>query len=661
MNSKRHDRPSSRLPTVLLAIVLAACHVQPGLNGRAFVEPEGASGPCFEIDISDGLNDATEITTLFECLNTGGAFDPVRPMVYWLVESEELDSLLSVANGSLETFDLVEAAETASRLLSSPGEPVTRLLDLYVEAYDRGLFPIFLGLLRESADAMDSCEALGESEGDERRAECSIPRMTLALLDTSLLDDVEEILNDVSATRSAEQNDELLVTLSSILVETSTRGGHPRNQILELLSFFLDDEGVKGESPLERLLPHLCYLLSNDLDGDGASLDEGDQDPLDDDLLASLVDHLARLYRDGRLQQLPNQLLVLNTFNSAGDEVGWEGQSIMDELMAITGTLGGDTALLEEEFTLPGSSEPTTVLDLALDTLDSLYLNGADVEEMIDSLQDMVEDQLCEGSASTELCALMEDTLPPLAAAIRTGVGDLLLPVAYVAHQMLDFNRVFDLLDLALELDLLGRMEFFTRISLEHGMLDDTLALFPVLVHEDTGLLTRSGKKALGLIRFFIEPWHYDPVWTERSIVPILVPRAFLLQMISPEYPEADLDRALATIGDLLLDKHSGFEVQALKGLLTELQETMGQEEINIEDLVRRTLENEDLWISALRLARNPELMDLLTPAQDRRGAPWFLYDLIERGMVGRMLEFVAGILDMLIDEGIIDPDSEAD
>jgi hypothetical protein len=611
---------------------------------------EGA-GPCFEVDVTDGIADSAEFETLFECLNGTGLLDPLRPLVFWLAESDAVDDVLTLASEAMGDFDVAGGLEIASRLLGDEDDPLGRVLGLYVEIYDRDLIPRFLALGRETFDAMADCEDRSGALADAEVAACSLPRLALWLLDTEVPDSALGILDEVRA-HEAELGEDpegaSLAELGGILVETSTRAGHPRNQVLDLLAFFLDDGGDPGQSPLERLLPHLRYLLSDDLDGDGASAEAGDPDPTDDDLVATIADHFARLYRDGRLQALPEQLLVLNTFDSEGNEVGWEGRSIMDELMDVMGSLGGDASMLEQEFTLPGSSTPTTLLELALDTLDDLYVNEADIDEMVETLRDMVENQLCAGTASTELCALMEDVLPPLSAAVRTGVGDLLLPVAWAAHQTLDFDRVFDLLDLALELDLLGRVEFFSRISLEHGMLEDTLALFPVFVHVERGTLSRAGRDGLALLRFFLSEQVYDARFPERRVVPLLVPRELLLRLLSPEYPDADLDRVLWTLGSLLGEEEGPLSAASLSALLDELAEAVDAEPIDPMATARRLLENEALWSAALRLGADPVLMDLLCPAPDRRGATWFLRDLITRGLLGRVLDVVAAILEEL-------------
>ncbi len=641
------------LATVFTLVLrgLASCIPQPGTNGPQWAEPQGGSGACFQVDLMDGLDDSDELLLLFECFNTYGAFDALEPLVTYLATSANAQDFLDLANQGIEDPDLVAKLELAARLLESPDQPLDGLLDIYTELYESDLLARLLAVEWELADQLLMCQESADP------FTCSVPDLLLALLDTDIPDTALGILEELADFDDADAGTDTgqegtSFGLLDLLYQTSTLSGQESNQLLDLLEFMLREQDGAGSSPLEQLLPYLRYFLGGDMDGDG----DADPKPSDDDFIAALAPHLARLWRQGKLQQLPEQLMVLNTYDSQGSYVGFDGESIMDEIMALSAQLGSDTSLLYEEFTIPGSSSPTTVLELVLDTLDGLYLNEADVNEIITQLEEMVEGQLCAGTASSELCDLLQDVLPPMSAAAETGIMDLLLPVVYVAHDCADFDQILAMSDLALSLDLLGRTEFLTRISLENGLLDHTLAYFPLFIHEDLGTLSNLADQSLELLRFFMEPWAYDTQQPDRTVVPLLLPRDLLLRMLDPQSSLADPDYLLGWGAQLLQDETSSFYLDDIQNIVESLQELSQQESMDPEQALRDFLGDEALRTAALRLGADVELLDLLTPADNVRGAPWYLYDLVQRGLLARLLDYAAALLDMLVDQGWLEP-----
>lgn len=624
--------------------LVTACIPEYGTNGTTTAESSPASGACFEVDLTDGLDDGDEVLLLFDCFNAWGAFDPLSELVTWLATSESVDDFLSVTNGTLEEFDVVGALEATIELLDAPEDPVGHATDLYVEVYEDGYIPRFLALGWEASDEMLACE-----ESDDPDA-CSLPRLSLRLVEAGALEDALSLWEVFSEQTDEDLQERRREALLDLLYQTSTVSGAQENPLLELGAFLVAPRDETGLTPLEELLPYVQYLIDEDLDGDGSE----DPNPRDDDFVAALAPHLARLWRDGVLEDLPDQLEDLYTTDSDGEYVGFEGCSIMDELMEISSEFGTDTSLLYEEFSLPGSEETTTVLELTLDTLDSLYLNEADIDEMVAEMESMVE-ELCEGSASTELCDLTAQVLPPMSAAVETGVAENLLPVVYVAHQLLDFELLLEMSELALELELLERTEFLTEWSLEYELLDDTLALFPVFVDEELGLLTADAERALGLVRLLISPLD-DGLGSE--VTPALVPLPLFRRMLDPIWPQADLDYLLGRMARRLEDPDSAFHVERLEATAAAIEGATGEVQVDWEAEITAFLEDEDLWMAGLRLGAELELMDLLTPAEDRQGAPWYLYDIIQRGLFERILTYVENVLDMLVDEGWIPGDT---
>lgn len=639
--------PIARLSPLLL---LLGCMPPHGTNGPTIADPPSGTGACFEVNITDGIQDGAELNTLFNCFNQYGAFDPLAPTVAYMCTSPEAQALVDATNGTFAEFDVVAGLETTARLLDSPEAPLSTALDLYVESYDVGLLPPTLGVALEGAQAMLACEQSADP------AACSVPRFLRRVIDTDIPDQVGVVFDAVSASQTDAQVEATLLDVAGLLYDTSTlctECGNGENLLLDLGAFLIDpvplEDGTDGPSRLEQLLPTVIYLLDEDLDENGV------RDP--ETLVESLVRHLNPKWLDGSLQQVPGILLHLYTYDASGAYVGWEGEGVLDQLLAATAPLTGDMDLLDETFTLPGSTESTTILELALDTLDSLYLDGADVEGMVTTMNDLVNNQLCSGesSASSAMCQMAEDMLPPLTAAVQTGIGDILLPAVYAIHQQADVHVLLDAARLLLEWDLLTRTEFITRETLERGMLDDTLAMYPVFVDADLGRLSPEGVAALDLVGWALNPWVYDEA-TQARLTPATFALPLMRRMLHPTNPGANLDFLMGTAGRLLSDPTSGLYVPTLLDLMDAVQAAMGEVDVDMTDLATRLLDNEVLWLNGLTLGADPTLIGLLTPAEGVEGPSWYLYDLITRGVVGDILTYTGGLLDFLTDQGLLDP-----
>ena len=642
---------SIRISASLLSLaLLGACASAPEPEPEEQVT--AATGPCFEANLMDGLSDGAEVYTVFECFNEYGALNELQPLVRWLTSNDQAATFVGAANETMGTFDVVGGLEIAARLLSDPDDPASEAAHLYIEAVDADLLRPGVGLLRESSDAMVTCE-----DRDNRGA-CSVPRLLRHLLDTDLPDDLGVLLDAMDAGLTDEDQEasvqgiaKLLYATSSFNKDKATSG----NDLIHVGRFLLDDTTGDG-SPIEQLLPYVQTLLSDDLDGDNET---GDSNPDDDNLLAALARPLAASWRNGDLLELPDELTYLFTHNTVGDDVGWDGVNLLDELMAVLDKLGGDPTLLESEITLPGESEPTTLVEVALDTLDSLYLNGADVGEIVTQLSDTVG-LICDGDASNAICDLASDALPPLTAVAQNSpaLARIGLAAIYTIHQTMDVSSLLDLMTLAMKLDIINETRGLTVAALQNELLSTTLKLVPVFIDTELGRLKPAGKAGQRVLLLLVTPSSFDG---GAELVPATVPLDLARQVLHPEYPNADLDFLLGTLGARMQDETSGLYPETLLALMGTLSNALGRQNVDLTETLKTALDNEDLWLPALRLLAEPELADLLTPLEGRDGAAWFLYDLIDGGTLDQILALAADLLNLLTEKGLIDPGTSTD
>lgn len=647
-------RLSQPILLVSLAGLMASCVPEPGLNGADFAEPGAATGPCFEADLSDGLQDGDEALIVFACFNEHGALDELEPMVQYLATSEDVESFVEAANETLETFDVVGGLEIAARLLSAEDAPVSRAADLLVESVDAGLLGPGIGLAREAADAVTACEARDD------RGECSVPRLTLHLLDTETPDDLGAILDAVEARTTREQREAMLDAGAALLWATSTANEEKLaagNDVVNLGRLLVDVPAGEEASPLERMLPYVAMLLDDDVDGDG----DADVNPDDDNPLAAIARPLAALWRDedrsgkNTFDHIPDELVAVFTTNSEGDEVGWEGTNVLDELLVATEDLTSDLSLLSTELTLPGESEPSTLLEILLDLLDGVYLSGADPEDLVGDLNDMMG-AICTDDSSIAICDLTKDALPPLEALVELtpNTTKVVLAVVYALHQTVDVAGLLPLVEIVLELDLIDETRGLLVETLRADAIAPMLPLIPVFIDTELGRLAPAGQAAQELGNLLVNEQDFDG--DGDRVVPALVPLPLMRQVLRPEFPTASLDGTLAVLGERMQDPESGLYPENLLDLVDGLGEALGQQQVDLEAQARKLLENEALWTAGARLLADPALADLLAPVEGRSGAVWYAYDLIESGTLDEMLSLMASVLDLLVDYGLIDP-----
>jgi hypothetical protein len=606
---------------ILATVLLASCSPV-GLGGPDWQPAEPGTGPCFEADLSDGIDGGAEIGVLFDCLNEHGAFEELAPMVDYLVTSERVSSLVSAVSASLETFDVPELVRTTSKLVSAEDAPLSGMLDVYVEVYDDDLLPPLLAFGQVTAAEIARCEA------SEDPAACSVPTLAADLLDGDAVDLAGNVVDALGRIEPEPDAPELLQVGVDLILDMSprTNPSRIRNPLLELGEFLLDPD-VEGGAPADQLLDVLDPLIR------------------DDALVDDLVVELARLDRIGAIDALPNDLRVLFTRDVEGNEVGFEGESIVDALLGVLGAF--DLSLLDEEIALGG--EPVTLLELALDLAEDLYQQQADVAEIVAELQD-VTDLLCGSGASNALCDLTEDLLPPITAAVEQteAVPQLVLPLVHVLQVHTDLPELLGVLEDVLAWDLLGRAEPLLAFTVEQDLLDGLPKLVPVFLQSDLGQLQPAGRDALELVRLLLGP--------EDAQGPLDVLLPFGRVLLDPPNPDADLDVLLVLFAQRIDDPASALSIDNLVGLIDGLLAAVDAGTIDPLPFLRDLLDARDIWLGGAELLADEQLIGLLRPDDGGGDAPWWLRDLIERGVVDRILSFLAGILDGLTDLGLLDP-----
>ena len=234
------------------------------------------------------------------------------------------------------------------------------------------------------------------------------------------------------------------------------------------------------------------------------------------------------------------------------------------------------------------------LLDTPVEVITNLYLNEADLGELVGSLSDAIA-VVCNDSGAplpeslVEVCGLADAALPAVEAmtvhaphTMRTG-----LAVVYVYSQ---FHRVVSPDDPAtynLDLDLvLGGLEFiqaWEELSglevLDDGTPSDTtmgeaiasgLAYVPLFINTDLGRLTSAGEDAMQVVDFVTGPWVYDEASGETLATPLLVVAPLFRSILFAEelgHDKVDLDRWME-VASLALLGGSAINVDGIASLL---------------------------------------------------------------------------------------------
>ena len=604
-----------------LPLVLALSCSGSGLSGPDYTIPGPSTGPCFEADLSDGLNSGSEFLKIFDCLNHHGAFDDFAPLAVYLASEPRVDDISALANGSMGDFDLAAILRIASNLLTSKADPLNRALGLYTEIYDLGLLPPLLDVLREATDTMVACEESAEPWN------CSLLRMMRAQMDTDNGQWTANVLDAVLGAFSDEDIGGLIDSVARLLGDEDDR-----RQLLDLLELMFPVEAAADPGEENTLRPLLLDLLD------------------DEALFDDLASHLALLWRDGALGALGDDLEYVFSHDSAGNFVGLEGNNIIDELLGGL-SIDFDPALLREEFALPGEP-PTTLIELVLDTTSSLYLNDASITDIVTEIED-VTDSLCGGAASSALCDLMAGMLPPVIALIETtnGIPNIILPVLYVVDRGVQTEQLLDLLEAMLapadpaaeDVDMYGSLRFMLVFAVEEDLIDRLLPVLPELLNTEVGMFKPAVYDALELVRATMTELEIEE---GHSVFPSDLPGPLVAEIL--QRTRGSLDTLLGQVGDFLVDEESPLDWDNLIDLFADVTDAMAGESLGSGDGLATFLDNEEAWTAALRILADRNVRELLTPTDAPQGPTWYIYDLIDREVTARILSFVADILDML-------------
>lgn len=631
-------------------VLLAGCAPGTGLDGPQWVPSEGGSGPCFEADLSDGIADAAEVQVLFDCVNQYGAFQEIAPLVGHLLTSDRVDAFINTIDLSMASFDVPGVLEGTARLLRADEAPFDRALAIYNELYDEDLLNAQEGasdvrkvrpMSTLLATAQVAMASMDRCEGSAVPAECSVPLLLQRLLDTDLLDRADRILTGLGTLPEDPDATPLLETLAELLL-TMQAAEHPEtgNVLLGLADFFTDP-ATEGGAPLVQLLDFALPLLDNDA------------------LLQALAGELARLDREGTLAALPDDVEVLFTHDIEGNVVGFDGDTIVDALLNVLASL--DPSLVSEPITLPGSDEPVDILELGLDLAEDLYQQDADIAAIVAEVTD-ITDLICDAETSNELCTLVEDLLPPITALLEqtTLVPEVLLPLVHVLHEHADVQALLDFAPRLLEWDILPLTQPLLEYSVENDMLSGILDIVPVFLDDRLGRLRPEAWDAIGALRLLAHPLDVDGV----EVVPVEVLLPIVRDMLHPSSPDADLDVVTVMLASRINDPESALSVDQLIGLLEDVDTILKLEPIDLLGVARDLLDDRELWRAAIHVLADEELVAILRPAPAGGDATWWLRDLIARGVVDRMLDWVAAILEQVADLGLLDivdvPETEA-
>ncbi|HMV66791.1 MAG TPA: hypothetical protein PKA64_08070, partial [Myxococcota bacterium] len=573
-------------------------------------------------------------------------FVEVAPLVSYLLASDRVDAFIDTIDLSLSSFDVPAALEATARLLRADERPFDRALAIYNEVYDDDLLnttagasdtrrarplTMLLATAQVATASMDACERSADP------ATCSAPLLLRRLLDTDLLDRVDRIATGLGTLPEDPTATPLLETLADMLLSMqAAENPGTGNVLLGLADFFtapeVGDDGVAGDPPLLQLLDFALPLLDNDA------------------LLQSLASELARLDREGALAALPHDVEVLFTHDLDGNYVGFDGDTIVDALLDILGSL--DPTLLSEPITLPGSDEPLDLVAVVLDTAEDLYQQDADIAEIVRVVGDLT-DLICDAETSNELCTLVDDLLPPVTALLEqtTFVPAVILPLVHVLHEHADIPALLDFAPKLIAWDLLPRTQPLLEYSVEHDSLAAILDIVPVFLDDRLGRLRPEAWDAVGALRLLTHPLDVDGV----QVTPLEVLLPLLRDMLHPSSPDADLDALTVMLASRMVDDTSALSVDNLLGLLDDLDTILQLEPIDLVATARDLLDDRDLWRAAIHVLADEQLTALLRPAPAGGDATWWLRDLIERQVVDRMLDWVAAILEQVADLGLLD------
>ncbi len=320
-----------------LALLFAGC-VASGLPDP--IEPigEGATNPCLEANLLDGLSETEsgELRALWRCLNLNGGFDELQPIIAALENGtvrgggQAEFELARTVNGIAPSADLVGWLNQAAHLLKEEDAFLLHVVHTIAEwtygdpwpeveaawaagggayaqpgATDAGLVsPLFPVLGTLGTAVLDTGQ---------------VPEIADTLADMAAMDQLAEGLDTVA--RMVEGPDVVLfqnMPVASAGYLEASLGPGGRNTLLDALeALTAPADGLGGETPLVAALPPVDAIV--------------------DDVAARerLVDALGALYAQGLLDELPGQLHRLTTVDANGSGLEDGERTALEALLAL--------------------------------------------------------------------------------------------------------------------------------------------------------------------------------------------------------------------------------------------------------------------------------------------------------------------------------------
>jgi hypothetical protein len=189
------------------------------------------------------------------------------------------------------------------------------------------------------------------------------------------------------------------------------------------------------------------------------------------------------------------------------------------------------------------------------------------------------------------------------------------------------------------------------RYSVENNLLAGLPRLVPAFIDARLGRLRADGVDAIEIVRTLLHP--LDPAAHPAAPVEILLP--LLRAVLHPSQPDADPDRLMVLVATRLTDPDSALSADAIAALFEDLDRALELGQIDLLGVVRDLLDNTALWQSGAHLLADEQLIAHLRPNATGDDATGWLRDLIERGVLARMLDWVAALLRQVSDLGLLD------
>ncbi len=365
----------------MLLLALGALGGCAPAGGGTWLDRREAEGPCFEVDLADGLDTAStgELRDLYACLNQGGNLDALGGLVEALEQPTRIGQpagveLAGLVNALLDfgvellglagelALGLADGDEGLDEALALSleliyGRPWPELLDGAVPlntdaALEAGLLvPALDGLRAASSSLLDSDLAPLSVIAEAADSELGVRALhtAVAVLDApELADTVEHLPENLGGA--------LLATRSP---EGDLWTGASGDSLRDLLALLLGD-GPDGRSTLSALADPLLPILA-------------------DDRARSQLRGALEALRDGdSLEALPPQLLHLVSADAEGLplEPGAETpESALYALLRLLSEADGPMTCRVELDLLPGSWDDLELLEIGVDNLAETLLS----------------------------------------------------------------------------------------------------------------------------------------------------------------------------------------------------------------------------------------------------------------------------------------------